>query len=171
MIRKAVPADIPYLVALINSAYRGENSKQGWTTEADMITGTIRTDEKQLGELMQKPGVAFLVSTNPQHEIQGSVFLDKRDDKLYLGLLSVNPALQAKGTGKKLMAAAEDYALQQHCSAIFMRVISIRHELIAWYERQGYRKTGEAQPFENSIYGSATIPFEFHVMEKSLAIH
>lgn len=159
-------ADIPALVALLNSAYRGDASKQGWTTEADMISGEIRTDEAQLKKLMKKPGAVFLKCVSGSDVIEGCVFLDKREGKLYLGMLSVAPALQARGTGKQLMTASEEYAKQEGCPAIFMRVISIRPELIAWYERKGYFKTGEVQPFENSVYGAATVPFEFWVMQK-----
>lgn len=169
MIKIATTEDIPSLVSLLNNAYRGDASKQGWTTEADMISGTIRTDENQLTKMMETPSACFLKYENAAGEIEGCVFLDKREGKLYLGMLSVNPALQAKGTGKKLMMAAENYAREQHCPAIFMRVVSIRHELIAWYERQGYKMTGESQPFEDSIYGTAAVAFEFQVMEKEIA--
>lgn len=168
MITKALTADIPALVVLLNSAYRGEGSKQGWTTEADMISGEIRTDEAQLSELMLKPDALFLKYTNRTGQIEGCVFLEKRNGKLYLGMLSVSPASQAKGIGKKLMAAAEDHARGQGCSAVFMRVVSIRQELIAWYERQGYDKTGEVQPFENSRFGTANVPFVFLLMEKKI---
>lgn len=168
MIQTATTKDIPALVSLLNSAYRGESSKMGWTTEADMISGSIRTDETQLRELMEKPGAVFLKSVNDKEEIEGCVYLDKRKGKLYLGMLSVNPAIQARGTGRMIMAAAEDHARKEGCPAIYMRVISLRHELIAWYEKQGYFRTGETEPFENSPYGTALVPFEFLVMEKRL---
>ena len=165
--------DIPALVKLLNSAYRGEESKQGWTTEADMVAGDLRTDEANMNELMQLPGVVFLKYTNDENEsdsnrIEGCVFLHKREGKLYLGMLGVSPALQTKGIGKQIMTAAERYAQQQNCPAVFMRVISIRHELIAWYERQGYCKTGEVQPFENTKFGTAIKPVEFIVLQKDL---
>ena len=160
--------DIPALVKLLNGAYRGEESKQGWTTEADMIAGDLRTDEANMNELMQLPGAIFLKNINERNEIDGCVFLHKRQGKLYLGMLSVSPVLQTKGTGKKIMAAAELYAKEQECPAVFMRVISIRHELIAWYERQGYYKTGEVQPFVNTKFGTASQPIEFIVLQKDL---
>lgn len=170
MIEKANHTDIPALVTLLNSAYRGEASKKGWTTEANLISGEIRTDENQLTELMNKPGSVFLKHVSNNGDITGCVYLDKRLGKLYLGMLSVSPILQAQGTGRKIMQAAEDYARQEGCPAIFMRVVSLRPELIAWYERQGYQKTGEIQPFENSSYGSATTPFDFLVMEKNISL-
>jgi ribosomal protein S18 acetylase RimI-like enzyme len=161
--------DIPELVALLNSAYRGDGSKKGWTTEADMVSGELRTDETNMKELMELPGAVFLKCTNDNNIIGGCVFLHQRQPgKLYLGMLSVSPMLQAKGTGKQLMAAATSYAGEQGCSAIYMRVISIRHELIAWYERQGYYKTGETQPFPDGKFGTATQPLEFVVMQKEL---
>jgi ribosomal protein S18 acetylase RimI-like enzyme len=160
--------DIPALVKLLNGAYRGEESKQGWTTEADMVAGNLRTDEDNMTELMQLPGAIFLKYTNEKNEIEGCVFLHKRLGKLYLGMFCVSPALQKKGTGKQIMAASEAYAKEQDCPAVFMRVISIRHELIAWYERQGYYKTGEVQPFEDTKFGTAKQPIDFIVLQKDL---
>ena len=161
--------DIPTLVRLLNSAYRGDESRKGWTTEADSVGGDIRTDQAQLNQMMEKPGSVFLKALDDSNQIIGCVYLDKRADKLYLGMLSVTPGLQARGIGKLLMSAAETYATQQCCTAIFMRVVSTRHELIAWYERKGYYKTGEVQPFEDSIYGKAKEPIEFYVMQKDLS--
>ncbi len=164
----AEPEDIPALVRLVNSAYRGESSKAGWTTEADMVEGSLRTDEEHLGQLMRSAGSVFLKYCNGVQELEGSVFLQKRDDRLYLGMLSVNPLLQARGIGKELMRSAEQYARSQGCRCLFMRVISIRQELIAWYERQGYRNTGETEPFRDSEFGKASRPIEFLVLQKDL---
>ena len=164
----AVINDIPDLVFLINSAYRGDSSRKGWTTEADMVSGELRTNEEHMLELMQRNDVVFLKYSNDEKEIEGSVFLQKREGKLYLGMLSVSPYLQAKGIGKKLMAASEDYAREQDCPAIFMRVISIREELIAWYERQGYYKTGEIKLFEDGLFGTAKFNLEFVVLQKNI---
>ena len=121
--------DIPALVKLLNSAYRGEGSKQGWTTEADMVAGDLRTDVDNMNELMRLPGAVFLKYTNDENEIEGCVFLHKRQGRLYLGMFSVSPVLQNKGIGKQIMAAAELYAKAERCPAVFMRVISIRQEL------------------------------------------
>ena len=168
-ISPATEKDIPALVALLNSAYRGDASKKGWTTEADMIEGNIRTNETDLLELMQQPDTVFLKYSNNKNEIEGCVFLQKKEGKLYLGMLSVSPTLQAKGTGKKIMTAAEEYARQMECSAIFMKVISLRHELVAWYERQGYQKTGKTEPFPtDALFGSPKQPLEFLILEKSI---
>ncbi len=167
-VSKATEEDIPQLVSLLNSAYRGEASKKGWTTEADMIAGEIRTDIPTLQKLMQTPGAAFLKYTNEEGVINGCVFLHKRGDKLYFGMLGVSPGLQAKGIGKQLMSAAEDHAGKNECTALFMRVISLRDELIAWYERLGYKKTGATEPFPDDKFGKPTRPLEFVVMEKKI---
>lgn len=160
--------DIPQLDLLVNSAYRGERSKKGWTTEADILGG-IRTDAAGLTKMMAEPGAVILKYTGEENNLEGCVFLKHTGTKLYLGMLTVTPELQAKGIGKKLLAAAEDYALRNNCAAITMTVISVRHELIAWYERHGYRKTGETQPFPSDpAFGLPKQPLEFVVMEKQL---
>ena len=165
--------DIPALMQLLNRAYRGEESKQGWTTEADMVAGDLRTDEDNMKELMLLPDAVFLKYVNDENEsdsnrVEGCVFLHKREGKLYLGMFCVAPALQNKGIGKQIMAASELYAKDQGCPAVFMRVISIRNELLAWYERQGYYKTGEVQPFDDTKFGTAKQPIEFIVLQKDL---
>lgn len=165
----ATKKDTLLLVALLNSAYRGDASKKGWTTEADIIEGTLRTDEANITELMQQPDTTFLKYSNDKNEIEGCVFLQKKGEKLYLGMLSVSPTIQAKGIGKQLMTAAEEYARKVGCLSIFMKVISLRHELIAWYERQGYKKTGNTEPFPvDNPFGKPKQPLEFLILEKSI---
>src|SRR5947209_6969832 len=137
----ATGADIPAITRLLNSAYRGETSKQGWTTEADLIVGETRTDEADLKQIMEQEGSVFLKYTNEQHQIIGCVNLQKQGDKLYLGMLSVVPQLQGGGIGKQLLKAAEEYAKALHCTAIYMSVISARTELVQWYQRYGYKDT------------------------------
>ena len=168
-ITKATSDDIPQLEKLLNSAYRGEDSKKGWTTEADLLEGNIRTDPDTLYKIMHEPGASLLKYTNEKSEVGGCVFLQKHAHRLYLGMLSVLPWLQAKGIGKLLMTAAETYAKDNNCSVIFMKVISVRNELISWYERKGYRKTGETEPFpHDGKFGTPTQPLEFLIMEKKL---
>lgn len=165
----ATPSDIPALEKLLNSAYRGEESKKGWTTEADLLEGDLRTDATTLQLLMQTSGAIFLIYINEENKIEGCVFLHKKESKLYLGMLSVSPQIQAKGIGKNLMTAAEDYAGDQQCSSVFMKVISARIELIAWYEKKGYRKTGETEAFPtDDRFGIPTQQLEFILMEKEV---
>ena len=164
----ATAIDIPELIQLINSAYRGEASRKGWTTEADLLEGDLRIDDGSLSQLMNKPGAVILkfVSDN---NITGCVYLEKQGKDLYLGMLSVSPAVQAQGIGKKLLNAAEEYGKQQECRAIVMNVISLRKELINWYERHGYIRNSETKPFPyNDKFGIATQPLKFVVLEKKL---
>lgn len=161
--------DIPFLVSLINSAYRGEESKKGWTTEAFLIEGDVRIDEDSLRAIIEKADADILVYKNQESTIEGSVYLHKKESKLYLGMLSVNPELQAKGIGKKLLYFAEKYALEKKCTDIFMNVISLRSELIAWYERHGYVYLNERSPFpSDKRFGLASIPLEFMIFEKKI---
>jgi ribosomal protein S18 acetylase RimI-like enzyme len=161
--------DIPAINRLLNSAYRGEIAKQGWTTEANLITGETRTDEANLKQVMEQEGSVFLKYINEQQQIIGCVNLQQYDDKLYLGMLSVQPQLQGGGIGKQLLQAAEEYAKALHCTAIYMSVISVRTELIQWYERHGYKDTGERYPFEgDKLIGRQLQPLEFMMMEKKI---
>jgi len=161
--------DIPVLVSLINSAYRGDASKKGWTTEADLLEGELRTDIPALTEIMNRPAAVVLKYTTAHNIISGSVYLEKQEKGLYLGMLTVSPLQQAAGIGKQLMQAAEEYAGQKNCPCIFMNVISVRHELVAWYERQGYKKTGETKPLSvDSRFGIPTQPLEFAIMQKNM---
>ena len=168
MITAATINDVPELVDLINSAYRGEASRKGWTTEADLLDGELRTDEASLKALFGKPGSRFLKFTE-NGIIRGCVYLEKQGGKMYLGMLSVSPGTQAKGVGKKFLTASEQYALEEDCHTIIMNVISVRRELISWYERHGYEQTGETKPFpDDNKFGTPAQPLEFIVLEKKL---
>jgi len=168
MITPAVIADAPELDKLVNSAYRGDSSRQGWTTEADILDGT-RTDAAAIAELIQTPGTTILKFVE-ENEILACVELIKEDGKLYLGMLTVKPNLQGKGIGKLLLKEAEEEAKRQNCTSIFMTVISVRKELIDWYVRHGYTPTGEKKPFafNDPRFGKPKQPLEFIVLEKKL---
>ena len=160
--------DIPALVHLVNGAYRGEGSKKGWTTEADLLDGT-RTDTANISDLMSDPNAVFLKYLNQNSGIIACVYLQKQQDRLYLGMLSVSPDIQGGGIGKALLSAASEHAIKNSCSSIFMTVISVRHELIAWYERHGYKRTGEKRPFPaGEKFGVQKQPLELIVLEKKL---
>lgn len=167
-ISAATEADIPALDVLVNSAYRGETSKKGWTTEADLLGG-IRTSEESLRAMLYNPN-AFILNYIEEGKLLGCVYLETKGADLYLGMLTVSPDAQASGIGKQLLLAAETIAVDKQCRAITITVISQRHELIAWYERRGYRPTGETQPFPNDPrFGIPKQPLEFIVMEKVLS--
>ncbi|HET9056108.1 MAG TPA: GNAT family N-acetyltransferase [Chitinophagaceae bacterium] len=167
-VTQAAPADISELNALVNAAYRGASSRKGWTTEADLLDG-IRTDEESLATLLSKEGSVMLVYKNEDNVITGCVNLQQHNDKIYLGMLTVKPELQGSGIGKILLKASEDYAMEMGYHKIYMTVISVRKELIAWYERHGYKDTGERKPFpmNDPKFGLPKMTLEFIVMEKA----
>ena len=138
--------DVPALVALVNSAYRGDSSRVGWTTEADLLGGQ-RIDVQRLAETIALPNNVVLL-----HEAQGEpiacVHLERTGADCYLGMLTIQPMIQGAGLGRRLLEAAERWAVTEwNARSIYMTVIVQRGELIAWYERRGYARTGEYQPF------------------------
>jgi len=168
IIKKATLKSIPQLVTLVNSAYRGEASKKGWTTEADLLDG-IRTDAESIEQMINKKDAVILQSFNKNDVVQGCVYLEKEKNKMYLGMLSVSPLEQAKGIGKQLLIEAEKYASEQKCSLVEMTVIAVRKELIAWYQKHGYKDTGKTKPFPNDVkFGIPKQPLEFIVMQKEI---
>lgn len=160
--------EIDALINLVNSAYRGESSKKGWTTEADLLDG-LRTNREAVEAMMQKPGTILLSAKNELNRLVGCVYLEIQGQQLYLGMLTVAPDLQAKGIGKKLLMAAERYALEINCTSIIMTVIDKRLELINWYKRKGYQSTGETKPFpDDRAFGIPKQPLQFIVLEKRI---
>ena len=168
MITKATLDDIPELNSLVNSAYRGESSKKGWTTEEHLLGG-IRTDEEGLLQTFENEQITILKFTE-NDKIIGTVSLEKQGEKLYLGMLTVSPDLQGGGIGKQLLKAAEVFAQEENIPKIIMTVISVRTELIAWYERHGYVRTGETKPFpmDDPNFGMPKEFLEFIVLEKNV---
>lgn len=162
--------DLPALHALVERAYRGETARAGWSHEADLLTGP-RTNVEELRSFLDA-GESLLVWREGE-VIKACVRLVKLGDGLaYLGMLTVDPALQGDGLGKRLLAAAEDYA-RQHLGAarMEMQVFSRRRELLSFYERRGYRPTGERRPFPYGEWpdaGALHDDLEFVVLEKAL---
>lgn len=169
MITKATVEDVSTLNKLINSAYRGESSKKGWTTEANLLEGN-RTTEKELTEIIQDKKNTILKFTE-NNQIVGCVLLIEKKDQLYLGMLTVSPELQNSGIGKKLLQQAEMHALELSLSKIVMTVITVREELISWYKRHGYVDTGarEAFPVSDVFSQTSNEPLEFMVLEKRVS--
>lgn len=149
--RLATPADVAVIVALVESAYRGEISRKGWTTEADLLDGQ-RTDPVGVAELITKPDSCMLLAER-DGALLACANLEKRGNAGYFGMFSVRPDLQGAGIGRATLAEAERIARDDwHCQEMQMTVISVRDELIAWYERRGYKRTGVYSPFP---YGDA----------------
>jgi ribosomal protein S18 acetylase RimI-like enzyme len=164
--------DIEAIVDLVNSAYRGEGAKKGWTTESDLLGGQ-RIDPESITANLTKDNSVILIAQDEDMDdkIVGCVHLEKRINKCYLGMLTVDPGLQKKGIGKMLMQESEAFAHFWDCTHIYMTVISVRTELISWYEKLGFKNTGEKRPFPygNERFGIPKVDnLEFVVIEKKL---
>lgn len=170
-IRIATAADIPALLALVHSAYRGDSARKGWTHEADLLDGQ-RTDAPALGAMLADPDQRILLASDGGAPVGCVAIARVAGGTAYLGMLSVDPERQAGGLGRTLMARAEAAAAREFgADRIEMTVIRQRAELIAWYERRGYRLTGERRPFplDDVRFGlPRTRELVFVVMEKRL---
>ncbi|MFF7299967.1 GNAT family N-acetyltransferase [Streptomyces sp. NPDC090085] len=144
--RSAVEADVPALVTLVESAYRGDASRAGWTTEADYLDGQ-RTDPDGVRAVIDSPDSVLLV-VERSGEVVACCQLEHRGDHVYFGMFAVRPGLQGGGLGKEILAEAERRARETWGAAeMRMTVVNVREELIAYYVRRGYRRTGELSPF------------------------
>jgi ribosomal protein S18 acetylase RimI-like enzyme len=147
----ATEKDLQDLTTLVNSAYRGDSSRRGWTTEADFLDGQ-RTDPETLKNEMRRPQVFILcLRRRTDGRLQGCVFLqlfsDQKGPGCYLGMLTVEPTLQNSGIGRRLLDVSENFARSKGATRMLLGVIHLRGPLMEWYQRRGYRKTGETKPF------------------------
>jgi GNAT superfamily N-acetyltransferase len=144
--RAAEAADIAAIVSLVESAYRGESGLRGWTTESHLLDGR-RTDAADVGGLIGRPDSRVLLAER-DGRLKASCHVERQGEAAYFGMFAVDPGEQGGGLGKRVLAEAERIAREEwHCLAMRMTVIVQREELIAWYGRRGYRRTGEYQPF------------------------
>jgi ribosomal protein S18 acetylase RimI-like enzyme len=171
ILRDAVTADIPALHGLIESAYRGEASRAGWTTEADLLDGQ-RTDPDDLADILADPKQGLLTAWCGDDLVGVVLIADRGEGTGYFGMLSIRPTLQGGGLGRRLVEAAHA-ALAERFGARRVRisVLPQRETLIAWYERLGYQRTGDTLPFP---YGNPRFGLPkrddlyFVVMERAL---
>ena len=168
--RAATPADLDAIVSLVTSAYRGDTSRAGWTTEADFLDGN-RIDREVLRADIERPGSRVLLAERGG-ELLACAHVSEEDGAGYFGMFSVVPGLQGGGIGKQVLAECERIARDEwRLPAMRMTVIDIRDELIAFYERRGYRRTGILKPFP---YGDERFglprrdDLRFEVLEKAL---
>jgi ribosomal protein S18 acetylase RimI-like enzyme len=144
---QARAADVPALVELINGAYRGESSRRGWTNETDLVGGR-RIDAATLEAIVANADEAMLVLRAQSGLFACAHVAPLGQGVATIALLTVRPALQASGLGRQMLAAAERHAQARlGARTIEITVVSAREELVAWYERRGYRATGELRPF------------------------
>ncbi|AOH85405.1 GCN5 family acetyltransferase [Sphingomonas panacis] len=152
MIRTALPTDLPHLHPVIERAYRGDAARAGWTHEADLLDGE-RTDLATLEAIVADPATRLLVAFDGDTPIGCVQVSDHGAGTAYLGLLCIEPRRQAAGLGRQLIAAAEGTARDTFAAhRIEMTVIENRTELIAYYERRGYARTGERRDFPVAVH-------------------
>jgi N-acetylglutamate synthase-like GNAT family acetyltransferase len=164
--RFAAASDAPAIAALIESAYRGDESRRGWTTEAHLIEGD-RTSPDEIADFIADPNAKFLMAFDASALI-GCALLKNENGEGYFGMFAVKPTLQGGGHGKQILAHAEQQIRALwHCRSIAMTTISIREDLIAYYERRGYKRTGTKPfPFDREP-GAKRTDFHFVVLTKS----
>jgi len=171
--RVATPDDADALTQLVNSVYRGESGLRAWTGEAHLLGGQ-RVDRDRILELITTPSSLILIAESQKdlRSMLGCVHVCRTDQVGYLGMLTVHVDFQKSGLGRALLSHAESVAKQELAvQQMTMTVISIRHELIAWYERRGYYATGERRPFPygDERFGLPLRPdLEFVVLSKQL---
>lgn len=166
---RAEKQDARRIVDLVNSAYRGEYSKQGWTSEADLVMGR-RTEADEIERLVATDDSMFLLC-KAEAQLIGSVHLQRQKDQVYLGMLAVSPPLQGRGVGRQLLFAAEQTAQRTwSVNKFLMSVIESRSELIAFYERNGYRRTGvsKAFPLRPELWTPKVADLRMEILEKIL---
>jgi ribosomal protein S18 acetylase RimI-like enzyme len=144
--RTARAADAAAIVVLVESAYRGESGLRGWTTESNLLDGR-RTNVDDVLALIAGPNSRILLAER-DGQLLASCQLEHRGDSGYFGMFAVDPEKQGDGVGKRVLAEAERFAVSAWaCRQMRMTVIVQRDELIAWYGRRGYRRTGRFEPF------------------------
>ena len=166
-VRRAVAGDAGAIAALVNAAYRPGKDNAGWTHESGLVSGE-RTSVAQVESLMARPDSMVLVGTVGD-ALVGCIHLEREGGACYIGMLAVSPALQGAGFGKQLVAAAESHAIEVFSSVCFrMVVLSAREELIGFYLRRGYRRTGEVMdyPIEAGVGMPLYSDLSIEVLEK-----
>jgi GNAT superfamily N-acetyltransferase len=175
-LRPATPNDVGILLPLIRSAYRGEESRKGWTTEADLVSDDRIGEDGLLAKITDPKGVILLATDDSGIPVVCCELL-KRDSGLgYFGLFAVDPERQGAGLGRQILQMAESYAAETlGVQKLEMTVIGLRTELIAWYIRRGYTITGEKRPFPyqhlvNNKPGETRNDLYFEVLEKDVLL-
>jgi N-acetylglutamate synthase-like GNAT family acetyltransferase len=170
--RVATQNDCEMLADFVNAAYRGPSSSAGWTTESHLLAG-LRTDKEMISEMLSRSDSNLLLAFDKDSNLIGSVHLERRSEETcYLGMFTVKPISQTQGIGKSLLARAEQFARDSYKSGTMeMTVITARTELIAWYERRGYRRTGKMVPFPiDPRFGVLKVAsLEMEVLDKLLS--
>jgi ribosomal protein S18 acetylase RimI-like enzyme len=141
---RAMAADLPEIVGLMNRAYRG---REGWAVEEGHIRGDRILLPDLAAELAAKPWMQWLV-WREEGALLGTVSLEPLEDGIwYLGALTIEPGRQEGQLGRRLLEEAERIAREAGARQMRLTVIWVREALIAWYRRRGYLPTGKTSPF------------------------
>jgi ribosomal protein S18 acetylase RimI-like enzyme len=151
-LRQATDADVASVVSLVNRAFAIE----GFFKSGD------RTDESQIRELLQQG--LFLLLTDDDNLIAG-VHVKLNGERIYIGMLAVDPAQQKSGIGSRMMREAEDFGRNAGCKFADIRVVSVRPELPLIYRKLGYVESGTESA---DVIKTATLPVHFITMSKPL---
>ncbi len=152
-IRMATEADFYPLLRLINTAFDVER----------FFKDEDRLDDARLRSYLEKGNFLIMEEAG---ELVASVYVERKDNRAYLGLLSVDPTQQKRGLGRRLTAAAEEFAREMGARFMDLTVVNLRTELPGIYEKLGYRVTGTA-PFPADQM-PVTKPCHFICMTKEL---
>jgi GNAT superfamily N-acetyltransferase len=167
-ITPAEKKNIKIITQLINSAYRGDDTGMGWTSESEYMEG-MRATEADMERLFDRPDTDNFQCIDQTGGIVGFVSLERRPEDIYFALLSVWPKTQAGGVGKRILNFADRYAKAAGRRAILITVVNVRAELILWYERRGYRVTGKTMPFPEGA-GKSKVPVCLIEMRKEIEL-
>lgn len=155
VIRRASPADVAAVAAVVNRAYRTEG---GWTTESHLLTAP-RIGVDSVAAIIAEPASALVVATDGD-DVIGCCQVDRHDTHAYFGMFAVDPSRQGFGAGKALLAAAEEHARASGIAEMRMTVVAQRDELVQWYVRRGYAPSGRTNDFPADHAGSALVAVE-----------
>ena len=162
-LRRAGPADAATLKPLIEGGYRGSSARRGWTHEADIVEDE-RIGAGELAAMLADPAIHFLIAEKDSQPVGCIAVTDKAEARAYFGLLCVDPPMQSSGLGSRLIRESEELARGLGARIMEISVIEDREELIAMYQRKGYRDTGRRDPFP----APQPRPLHFRLFEKRL---
>ena len=169
MLEYATFEDHPAVVAIVNRAYRGTSDHRGWNSEADLIAGDRVTLAELRQDLADSPDARLLVHRGVGGEVLACVRVEPEGgENWYFGMLAIDPATQAGGLGKRMLEAIDAHVLEKGGRRLRITVINVREQLIAWYERRGFVRTGEIEPLPEGIGRPLRDDMNFVVLAKSL---
>ncbi len=170
MLEPAVFEDHPTIVTIVNRAYRGPGDHRGWNSEAHLVAGDRITVDALRQDLAQSPQASLLVHRGAGGEPRACVWVEPEDDDggWYFGMLAIDPAAQAGGIGKRMLDAIDDHVRANGGRRLRITVINVREELIAWYERRGFVRTGAVEPLPDGIGQPLREGLGFVILAKDL---